>query len=503
VVKALVADDLDRDITQVFAEARILEELEHPAIIRLRDCDFVDPVRKARPYLVMDYFEGATLEDYVQEHGSLSAADWLALARPVADGLQAAHAKGILHRDVKPANLLVRREPGTPGDVAPRWRVKLIDFGLALRREARHSTVNTGKRDRTILGASIAGTLDYAAPEQMGRLPGVAVGPYSDLYGFGKTCCYALFKTAQPAYQHWRKLPEPVAELIGHCIAEAPDERPPTFAAILDQLEMREATPIVLEAVPAAATESASAPLVSPGREVVLASLNAKVMQMMRWVYLGLVLGGILGMVSSAIGNHNRSLGTGGYWSATTEATGCLSGAAAVWSLVGGICLALAHYHKRKNATPPQTASVTAMCFRFLFGAILGGASMGLGAAAMGYATESFVGTWLGVSCSAAAAGLLVGLAVTSDFERALRVGMLASLLGALIVVMTYFINAPAAGAVVAGGFGAICAAAADILQRQYGSQRTCGGARSVLGQAFLLRGRLAGRSGGLVDAPI
>ena len=75
---------------------------------------------------------------------------------------------------------------------------------------------------------------------------------------------------------------------------------------------------------------------------------------------------------------------------------------------------------------------------------------------------------WLGVTFAAAVAGFLVGMAVTTDFERALRVGMLGSLLGALIVVMTYFINAPAAGAVVAGSFGALCAAAADIIQRKY-----------------------------------
>jgi serine/threonine protein kinase len=57
--------------------------------------------------------------------------------------------------------------------------------------------------DRTLAGSSIAGTIEYAAPEQMGKLKGVAVGPSSDVYGFGKTCCFALFGTAQPTFQHW------------------------------------------------------------------------------------------------------------------------------------------------------------------------------------------------------------------------------------------------------------------------------------------------------------
>src|SRR5262249_59219520 len=99
---------------------------EHPAIIRLRDCDFADADQK-RPYLVMDYFEGATLEEHVEKHGPLPADQLLALARPVAEALQAAHGKGILHRDVKPANLLVR--PASGG-----WRGEAT--GLRPRRRA-------------------------------------------------------------------------------------------------------------------------------------------------------------------------------------------------------------------------------------------------------------------------------------------------------------------------------------------------------------------------------
>ena len=53
--------------------------------------------------------------------------------------------------------------------------------------------------DRTLAGSSIAGTLEYAAPEQMGKLKGIPVGPYSDVFGFGKTCCFALFGTPAAA----------------------------------------------------------------------------------------------------------------------------------------------------------------------------------------------------------------------------------------------------------------------------------------------------------------
>src|SRR5262249_55950117 len=124
VIKALRLDGLERDVAEVFREAQVLEELDHPAIIRLRDCDFADSAR-TRPFLVMDYFDGPTLAGHVEQHGPLAPDDLLELAQMVAEALHAAHARGILHRDVKPANLLVRREPS--------WRVKLIDFGLALK----------------------------------------------------------------------------------------------------------------------------------------------------------------------------------------------------------------------------------------------------------------------------------------------------------------------------------------------------------------------------------
>jgi tRNA A-37 threonylcarbamoyl transferase component Bud32 len=229
VVKTLRTDSLERQVSDVFREARVLEELEHPAIIRLRDCDFADAEQK-RPYLVMDYFEGMTLADQVEKHGALTAEHLLGLARPVAEALKAAHARGILHRDVKPANLLVRQEGAG-------WRVKLIDFGLALKEAVLSTTAATPSvRARTVTGYSIGGTLDYAAPEQMGKLPGVTVGPSTDVYGFGKTCCYALFKTTQPLRKHWREIPEPLADLLEQCLQESPADRLPNFDAVLDGL---------------------------------------------------------------------------------------------------------------------------------------------------------------------------------------------------------------------------------------------------------------------------
>jgi serine/threonine protein kinase len=228
VIKTLSPDGLDRAVTEVFREAQVLEALDHPSIIRVLDCDYADAAER-RPYLVMDYFEGKTLAEYVEAHGPLPADEAIGLARTAAEGLQAAHAKGILHRDVKPANLLVRR-------AGEGWQVRLIDFGLALRQPSLQSTARgAAALDRTVVGSSIAGTLDYAAPEQLGRLR-APVGPTADVYGFGKTCCYALFKTPQPTWQHWQKLPPKLADLLGRCLAENPSERPSNFTSVVNSL---------------------------------------------------------------------------------------------------------------------------------------------------------------------------------------------------------------------------------------------------------------------------
>jgi serine/threonine protein kinase len=228
VIKTLRRDGLDRDLNDVFREAQALEDLEHPAIIRIRDCDYADTSR-SKPYLVMDYFPGQTLADYIDQYGSLEPGEFHALARLVASGLQRAHSKGILHRDIKPHNLLVRR-------VAENWEAKLIDFGLALRAESASSTAKSSY-DKTLAGSSLAGTLEYAAPEQIGKVKGVAVGTYSDVYGFGKTCCFALFGTAQPTYQHWQQLPRELADLLGRCLSEQPRQRPQDFTVVLRELD--------------------------------------------------------------------------------------------------------------------------------------------------------------------------------------------------------------------------------------------------------------------------
>jgi serine/threonine protein kinase len=230
VVKTLHTDELVRSPEEVFREARVLIQLSDPAIIGVRDCGFADPAARGRPYVVMDFFPGQSLEAYMRQHGPLSPDDLLAVAGLVARGMRAAHRCGVYHRDLKPDNVLVRNEGGA-------WEVKIIDFDLAMWRQGTVTVSPGGSQEESMTSPTMAGTPWFAPPEQMGRLSGVAVGPYSDVYAFGRTCCYALFWVPDPDSRQWLTVPEPLAEWLRECVSELPQDRPRDFEAVLDRLD--------------------------------------------------------------------------------------------------------------------------------------------------------------------------------------------------------------------------------------------------------------------------
>jgi serine/threonine protein kinase len=249
-VKALTPDGLERDVSAVFQEAGALDSIAHPAIIRLRECDFADAAKK-RPYLVMEFFDGMTLEDFVRTWAKMPPAAFVSVFLPIAEALEAAHQRGVLHRDVKPANLLVR--PGTTGPSS--WQVKVIDFGLAMKQSVMTGT--TARTSKTVVGSSIAGTVDYAAPEQMGKLPGARVGPPADVYGFGRTACFALFGTPSPLRAHWGQVSDGLANLLEACLHEAPQQRIQNFTEVTRQLK-------ALAQAPASAAKPPPLPAIVP-----------------------------------------------------------------------------------------------------------------------------------------------------------------------------------------------------------------------------------------------
>ena len=138
-------------------EARAAAALSHPNICTVYEIGEAD----GKTFIAMEFLEGESLEEHITK-GPLSLKDALDFARQTADGLQAAHSKGVLHRDVKPANILI----------SPEGRATVMDFGLARLTEASRLT----KLDTAM------GTVAYMSPEQ-GQ--GMEVDNRTDIWALG------------------------------------------------------------------------------------------------------------------------------------------------------------------------------------------------------------------------------------------------------------------------------------------------------------------------------
>jgi tetratricopeptide (TPR) repeat protein len=206
---------LERDLSETFDEADTLSALNHPGIVKTLNRGFGDPARRKRPYLVLEYFDGPTLDAWLKAKGTLPLAHVLRIARQIAEAVHQAHKRRIYHRDIKPANVMASFDKTTR-----RWHVKVIDFGLAVKLHVARTSMGVPSGRRTALDRSLAGTLRYAPPEQRNELD-ADVGPYSDVYAFGKTCLDLLFGTTEPKSMHWKKLPEEYRDRVQDLLERA------------------------------------------------------------------------------------------------------------------------------------------------------------------------------------------------------------------------------------------------------------------------------------------
>lgn len=156
------------------AEGKALARLNHPGIVTIYNMGVEGG---GAPYFVMELLKGQGLDVKLEHRGSLEVEQALKIAIQVADALGCAHQKGIIHRDVKPSNLML-----VYNEASPEPQVKLVDFGIA-----RLSKTSFGTQSKTATGA-IFGTPYYMSPEQCLGLP---VDERSDIYSLGCT----LFET--------------------------------------------------------------------------------------------------------------------------------------------------------------------------------------------------------------------------------------------------------------------------------------------------------------------
>lgn len=191
-------------------EAEVIARLSHRHIRTIYD--------KGRDqgglYLVMEYVEGATLRDRVQDRGPLSEPELLEIARALGDALRYAHERGVVHRDVKPSNVLLSDE----------GEIKLADFGLARRSHDEDATMT----------AQGLGTPNYAAPEQ--RALASTADERSDVFGLGATLYFAATGES-PQTVRPERVPETWRELILRCLEDEPGRRPQSANEVLELLD--------------------------------------------------------------------------------------------------------------------------------------------------------------------------------------------------------------------------------------------------------------------------
>lgn len=165
-LKTTAAIDPERSL-RFRREARAVARLDHPGIVRLLDVGQAGETL----YYTMELVEGPSLSAHLDAVGALPPATALRIAAEVADALDHAHARGIVHRDIKPGNILL----------AASARPRLTDFGVAL-----------DLRDDTLTAtAQVLGTLAYMAPEQI-RGERAAIGPATDVFALGAVLYHML-----------------------------------------------------------------------------------------------------------------------------------------------------------------------------------------------------------------------------------------------------------------------------------------------------------------------
>ena len=204
-------------------EARAVSALNHPNICVFHDIgDY-----QGRPFLVLELLEGQSLKDRIAA-GPLPTGELLELAVQVSGALEAAHARGIIHRDIKPGNIFLTRAPSGPG------QAKILDFGLVKLASDAGRAVDAAaaapSADDTLSRTGAAmGTLSYVSPEQA---RGEQVDARTDLFSLGVT----LYEAATGCSPFHRATAEATLEAILHQVPVAPRELNPRLPPGLERI---------------------------------------------------------------------------------------------------------------------------------------------------------------------------------------------------------------------------------------------------------------------------
>lgn len=313
----LYVSEADREVlhARTQKEARAAARINHPGVVTVHDVIEFDN----RPWIVMEYVDGPSLADAAKESGPLDPREAARIGLHVLGALRAAHAAGVLHRDVKPGNVLLAKD----------GRVLITDFGIAAI-EGDAEITRTGE---------IVGSIDYLAPE---RVYGEAPGPASDLWSLGATLYTAVeerspFRRTSPISTLQAVVNDepppltragPLTPVITALLRKDPADRPDPVEAermLLDAMEgrrpkqaeayvptqtvreglLQDATPTSKLPTPEPETPAEPAPTAPPAAPVPAGRKRGRLRTAALVVALAVVVGGGAGFAVMKYGNGN------------------------------------------------------------------------------------------------------------------------------------------------------------------------------------------------------
>ncbi len=255
-------------------EAVVTRKLQHPNAVRMDD---IDEAEDGRPFIVMEFIEGRSLRKVIEEEGPMSVPRVCGIIKQVVSALDAAHRLGMVHRDIKPDNIVLVGQGFTPvsgrgglgppegaqraplPDPAVGEIAKVLDFGIAKVKEARLGAGTTLTKTGMVVG-----TPQYMSPEQAMGKRGDDLDARSDLYSLGIVMYQMLtrqlpFKadtTLELLLAHMQQpptpiralrpdleIPEPVANVVMRCLEKKRELRPTSAQALIEELDRAEKKP--------------------------------------------------------------------------------------------------------------------------------------------------------------------------------------------------------------------------------------------------------------------
>jgi serine/threonine-protein kinase len=242
-------------------EAIVTRKLQHPNAVRVDD---IDEAEDGRPFIVMEYVEGRSLKEVIEQEAPMTLPRVSAIVQQTAAALNAAHAVGLVHRDIKPGNIALAwltDASGVRGEM-----VKVLDFGIAKLKEVRLDTKTRSVHLSLTDTGMMIGTPAYMSPEQAKGVKGDQLDGRSDIYSLGVVMYQMLSadlplkadSTLEQLMAHLNTPPRPIREVrpdippefaavVMRCLEKNRDLRPANGADLMSELQLASSRPVATE----------------------------------------------------------------------------------------------------------------------------------------------------------------------------------------------------------------------------------------------------------------